>query len=296
MRHFMKRTDFGLLVRALRKEIRDSNLSSMTQTMLAEQSGLSERTIIRLEKGEPIKLRGEQLNGLAEALKLTSGERREFFLAAADIDNSDFTSSSHTSQDEQATLQYLLDILRSQCLPAFISDTYFDMLAVNVAIISLFEMNVAEVDSVINHSTVFNTLRFFFSPEFERQQDAMLNWDDLIFQNIMDFRTSSLRYRGTQYFDELLNALLAYPNFRRYWRDIKWEEKDHVVNGGEFQLKTKQWGVLKFVVPVFTVLSSHGILGLSVYTPTTPHTMSVFKEIHDSTPQHILRLAQWPKE
>lgn len=290
----MNREEFSQLIKALRKECRDENLKSLTQEELASQTGLSVRTINRLEAGdETIKLKGDDLSKLAHALRLTSGERKEFFLAATEIENSKLTLEHYNPTD---VLNDLFEKLKIVCLPAFISDTYADIIAVNSAMFSLYSFNPLDLNDVADRSPLFNILRFFFSPEFEKQQNMMKNWNNVVFQNIMHFRTYSLRYRSTPYFSKLLSASRKYPSFNRCWRDVYWNEKDHIIDGGDFQFSSPIWGNLEYIVPIYTVLTVHGYLFLSVYTPTNLETLKAFNSIVEQVGTDAYRLATWPEK
>lgn len=82
----MDRKQFGKLVAALRKEQYDENGDRYTQAMLAEvilkqdrQTPLNDIVIGKIERGERTILDDQTLLNLANALKLTIGERRNFF-------------------------------------------------------------------------------------------------------------------------------------------------------------------------------------------------------------------------
>ena len=81
----MDRKQFGKLVAALRKEQYDENGDRFTQSKLAElilaqdpQTPLNDIVIGKIERGERTILDDQTLLNLADALKLTIGERRVF--------------------------------------------------------------------------------------------------------------------------------------------------------------------------------------------------------------------------
>lgn len=75
--------EFGQLVAALRKEQFDPVIGkAWSQKMLAQSTQLSERVIANIEQGQKINLEVEILVRLANAFRLTTLERREFFAAA----------------------------------------------------------------------------------------------------------------------------------------------------------------------------------------------------------------------
>ena len=89
----MNRVEFGRLIASLRREHEDENDRPWNQERLAREANavvgaevLSKYIVSNIERGNRI-LDEETLLALAAALRLTSGERKEFFLAASGVDN-----------------------------------------------------------------------------------------------------------------------------------------------------------------------------------------------------------------
>jgi transcriptional regulator with XRE-family HTH domain len=115
----MNRSEFGRLVSALRKEHIDEEMNFWTQKKLGEETGLGELIIGKIERGQRANLDGDTLLRLANALRLTSGERREFFLAASGI-SEEKIPRQHS--DPRSTLDELIQMMRQIQSPAFIMD------------------------------------------------------------------------------------------------------------------------------------------------------------------------------
>ena len=82
----MNRKEFGKLIAALREEHLEFSTRGMgvwTQTKLAKEANLAEKTIAQLEQGKKMNLDPQTLTQLARALKLTAGEQLELYTAAA---------------------------------------------------------------------------------------------------------------------------------------------------------------------------------------------------------------------
>lgn len=70
---------FGRIVKSLRAEHMDyANGGKWKQKQLAGATGLSEIIIGNIERGERTKLEGSEIVGLADALQLSTMERRNF--------------------------------------------------------------------------------------------------------------------------------------------------------------------------------------------------------------------------
>ena len=262
---------------------------------------MSLRTLIRLEKGdESVKLSGELLRRLADALQLTTGERKEFFLAATGIDNTKIALDRYKPTD---VLEGMLQILRNLFLPAFILDSYYDIIAVNYPIVNLYDFSLSEVRRIIDESSNFNSLRFFFSPEFEKQQKMMgASWERNAWQNMMGFRAYSLQYRTTPYFVKLLEELRKYRLFNHYWNAVYWWPElssklpnDYIRHEGRFHDFQSPEGPLEFVAFSYVSLTTEGYLMLGTYVPTSPSTHRAFDKIAQRSGTGLLRLGSWPK-
>ena len=130
----MDPVDFGKLIASLRKEHEDEEDVPWTQEKLAEESNktagvelFSGDIVSAIERGKR-NLDQQTLLALADALQLTSGERKEFFLASSGIDNERIARPDH---DPEEVLDNLLQTIRQSYLPAYVVDSYCDVVAVN---------------------------------------------------------------------------------------------------------------------------------------------------------------------
>src|SRR6188474_3219904 len=76
----MNRKDFGELLSALRQDL------DWTQFQLSEYADVDEAVISQIERGVKKFFEPDLLFCLANALQLTTRERREFFLASSGLD------------------------------------------------------------------------------------------------------------------------------------------------------------------------------------------------------------------
>src|ERR1051326_390338 len=124
----MNRREFGQLLSALRSDL------DWTQFQLAEIADIDEAVISQIERGVKKFFEPELLFSLANALQLTTLERREFFLAASGVEQRQMvrqpskgtmTDTSHPSK----ILKDLLKTLEALQAPAFLNDVYGDGIA-----------------------------------------------------------------------------------------------------------------------------------------------------------------------
>ena len=132
----MDRKQFGKLVAALRKEHYDENGDRYTQAKLAEiiaaedsRTPLNEIVIGKIERGERTILDDQTLLNLADALKLTIGERRVFFLLATGLEH---TQIYPVEAEGEAILASVVEMLGDIRLPSLLLDRYLDVLAFRV--------------------------------------------------------------------------------------------------------------------------------------------------------------------
>ena len=126
----MPRLEFGSLVGLLRSEL------GWTQSQLSENAEIDSATLSNIERGAKKHLDPELLLRLANALQLTSLERREFFLASCGLDQKDIVRqpSLATPSDtcnHKELLAKLGGLMAQMYAPAFLADVYGDVVAVN---------------------------------------------------------------------------------------------------------------------------------------------------------------------
>lgn len=148
----MNRENFGALIAALRKEHTDEHLRPWNQQRLAAEANKSAGTeafspyiIGNIERGARA-LDQTSLVALATALRLTSGERKEFFLAASGVESWNIARPENSPED---VLNELLVRMGRTYLPAHINDSYGDVLAVNTAAHELVSLTDAGLGPVV---------------------------------------------------------------------------------------------------------------------------------------------------
>ena len=248
-----------------------------SQQYLGQRSGLGTVIIGKIERGERQCLSEDVLIRLMDALELTSSERREFLLAATGVEKAHL---SRGDQSKEEVLDKLMAVAGHIHTPAYIVDNYCDLLSTNRAALEILALDVEglRLSDVRQHPLGLNMLYFVVSPVAVRHFQALMQdyWINYVRQNMLLFRTCTLRYRADPYFRQLLRGLRRYRYFRRYWHDVLFEERDHFMNNEILHLVHPQWGPLTFFSTTITALSVEGELYLCTYVPTDHHTAEVF--------------------
>jgi hypothetical protein len=296
----MNRKELGKLIAALRKENFDAEGNRLTQATLAEraqrldpQCPLNELIIGKIERGERANLDEHLLLSLANALELTAGERREFFLAASGFDNRQIYDASQAPDDILAAASQMLADIR---LPALLLDTYLDVIAVNDILLRLYETTAGELAQRIRQPAGFNLLGYIFSPDFERQRAGMSQqgWNGFAAGNVIYFRRVTLLYRTTDYFAALFAQLRRNREFRWFWEQVFYEEKRYFVGGESLGMGTEDSGRFRYLTTPMVTLTPYGNLEIITHVPRNPETADAFHRLADGAPSTAHRLSPWP--
>jgi len=295
----MNRKEFGKLLAALRKNRYDEHYRQITQRKLAEQSGLSEHVLGKLERGEKISLEPDLLLALARSLGLSTRERREFFLAAIGLNEQDMPASQPSPA---AIFDELFDSLTQISLPAFIVDSYDDIVAANHIILSLFEFSEELRKIAPNIVGGYNVLRFVFSERSKFHSLLDQEHEKYLMQSIRFFRAISLPCRASPYYEYLISAFKKDRDMARfnhyYHRDMDaYHQDDYYFESERFTFCHPGLGELAFYSPsIFPVATSHGSLYLVAYIPASVVTIQACASLASRFSPGAMRLAPWPEK
>jgi transcriptional regulator with XRE-family HTH domain len=290
----MNRKDFGQLVAALRREHLDDEGKQWTQERLALEAEVDLDVLGNIERGKRVLLKSEVLLSLATALRLTNEERKEFFLAAHQFDEQEAVSQA---TDLDATHHQLVERVAHASLPCYLIDVYCDILSCNQIVLNLLGLTPEHLRVTDDHPiTAANMMRFVFSPAFD-QREIIANWHQYAYQNITIFRTLSLRYRNSSYFQRLITELRKWPLFRRYWFKLYDDvDRDPVIDNETIVSNTPQWGALSYFSASVTAMTTAGPLVLYVYVPADQATTEVFARIAATTERVAHTFGSWPEK
>ncbi len=294
----MQRKEFGELLATLRQDL------SWTQFELGQFSKVDNAVISQIERGVKKYFDPELLFNLANALQLTTLERREFFLAASGLDEKQTVRqpSARTTTDAFEAgkmLSKMIRLMEQVRLPAFLVDVYSDVIAINQALLSFFKIPTALLESDRSIPGGFNTMRMLFGRELIGRTHVADNWDGYALSSMRAFREISLRYRATPYFKYLMKAFRdpsEYPLFDRFWKLVSSVEQDKEANMDYFSYRHVEFGDLKYYSSSTVTITSFGELFLVQYLPLDDHTGQVFEQLIDNSGREIIRLASWPEK
>jgi transcriptional regulator with XRE-family HTH domain len=292
----MNRSEFGELIAALRQDL------GWTQFQLAEYALIDEPVISQMERGVKKHFEPELLFHLANALQLTTLERREFFLAASGLDDTQLVRqpAAQTATDVfniRKLLDKLVNLLGQLQFPAFLTDAYGDVIAANHSVLAFFRIPPAMLENASRIPGGYNSMRLVFGRDLVGRMHAAGDWDHFARNTARTFRETSLRYRAKPYFKYLMKTfrnLAEYPFFERYWRMVSSTEEDKEINMDTFQYRHNEFGDLKYISCSSISVTSFGELFLNQYLPVDAHTSQVFAQLLHETGSGVVPLGPWP--
>ena len=292
----MNRKDFGLLLATLREDL------DWTQFRLAESAEVDVAVISQIERGVKKFFEPELLFCLANALQLTTLERREFFLAASGLDQKQIVRqpTMATATDVfnvRKILDKLVDLTGQIRLPAFLSDVYGDAIAANRIILSFFNVPQVVLDTASQIPGGYNTARVNFGKESVVRDRIVNNWEDYALNSMRSFREHSLRYRAQPYFKYLMRIFrnpVEFQLFDRYWKLVSSTEQDKEISNDYFDFQHDQFGQVRYTASVTVTITSYGELFLLQYLPLDEYTAQVFERLATGVGQTAVRIAPWP--
>lgn len=289
----MNRKNFGHLIAALRNEQFDPILGrAWTQKILAEHTGLTERIVGEIERGQRVNLDAETLLALAKAFRLSTLERREFFAAVIEIE--DFDASANTRPAAEV-LEELLETLYTIHLPALIHDPFFDLIAINSLYRQFHQIPQSALKRNTNSFSLdHNYLSLFFGDKATLKQSAPHQWRQYVLRNILQFRYMTLRYRHTAYFQSLFRALYSDLGFREIWSQCLYLENDTYSQIKINDYQHKKHGSVNYAMTLTSTLTPYGYLYLSVLVPRSANTEQVIANLRKENNLQIEKISAWP--
>jgi hypothetical protein len=182
-------------------------------------------------------------------------------------------------------------------LPSYLIDVYCDIISCNQIVLNLLGLTPDHLRQTADHPiTAANMMRFVFAPEYD-QRDMIENWHGFAYQNITIFRTLSLRYRNTPYFQHLIAEMRKWPLFRRYWFKLYDDVvRDPVIDNETIIVNTPQGVRLSYFSSAVTAMTTAGALVLYVYVPADEQTTVVFNQLSSQSERVAYRFASWPEK
>jgi len=298
----MNRREFGKLVRALRQELLSIEGGPLTIKELAEKAGLTESILQNVELGRRRNIANDLL-AIADALELTKNETKEFFAAASGISISDEAASYYDPLQAYAKLN---EFLAKTCIPAFLMDSFGDIIQINRFCLELFGMSHEELVNISQQSEInFNLLTSVFAPEFEQHLFNIqkgLSPDKstpFLYNTIILFRTLTFKHRADMYFDYLLKQMFSqYPNFQASWHTARLMDNDRFTDNIFLESIDDTFGRVSLLGTCTTAVTQQGDLKLYIFSPQSPETENILREIRDHCrgTDVVTLLPKWPQK
>jgi transcriptional regulator with XRE-family HTH domain len=293
----MNRKEFGQLLATLRQDL------DWTQFQLSEYADLDEAVISQIERGVKKFFEPELLFCLANALQLTTLERREFILAASGLDEKQIVRQPSAVMatdafDAKKILERMVGLTGEIRLPAFLADVYGDIIAANKIMLAFYKVPPSMLENAARIPGGYNAVRLNFGRDLVGRIHVADNWDHYALNSMRAFRENSLRYRAKPYFKYLMKAFrnpVEYPFFDRFWKLVSSTEQDKEVNVDYFFYHHNEFGALKYVASSTIAATSFGELFLVQNLPLDEHTDQIFDQLK-SAGAGAVRFAAWPEK
>jgi hypothetical protein len=258
--------------------------------------------ISQIERGVKKFFEPNLLFCLANALQLTTLERREFILAASGLDEKQIVRqpSKGTTTDTfhpSRIIDKLVGIMGELRAPSFLGDVYGDVIATNTAVIRFFNVPASMLESANQIPAGYNTMRMTFNKDLVGRTHVADNWDAYAMSSMLTYRVSTLRYRAKPYFKYLLKIFrnpVEYPLFARFWNRVSSLEQDQIMNSDVFAYRHEAYGEIKYLTSCITTTTSFGDLFLTTYLARDNHTNEIFASLIKDGGDVVVRLAPWP--
>jgi len=291
----MNRKEFGQLIASLRQDL------GLTQAQLAEMVEMENATLSNIERGAKRHIEPESLYRLASALHLTSLERREFFLGACGLEQEKIVRQPGPNSrtrvfDAKMVLSDLFALMKQVYLPANLGDCYGDLIAVNRALLDVFQIDSDALKTMSQVTGGFNNLHYVYGTMLSQKA-----FGDDFSQSALDairaFREGSLRYRSKPRYQALMNEFRdqsRYPLFERYWRRVSTLDEDKETAGDPIQSQHPKYGTLSLMISSQVTITPYGELFLSYFLPMDAQTAASLVRLIAETGQDVIQLLDWP--
>ena len=291
----MNRKEFGRLVSLLRTDL------GWKQTQLAEYAEIPITTLGNIERGAKKYLEPESLFRLANALQLTSLERREFFLASCGLDQKQMVRQPSPSNptkvfDSKKMIEEVTATMSGMYAPTHLGDAYGDVIAINHIMLELMQITPEVLQTAAVSPVGINNMHIIYGM-MEIQRAIGDQFNSTALSSLRAFREGSLRYRTKPRYLNLMKEfrnVKKYPLFDWYWRKASVLSDDKEAMLSPFELNHQLYGKLRITSSSSVILTPFGELYFSHYFPLDRRTAMAFIKIADKAGLGVVKLAPWP--
>lgn len=264
----MGKPDFGVILSSLRSELYNEFDSKLTQVDLANLINAPLITIQTIEQGRKTSIKSQMVRDLANALKVPSYARTNFYLSALGLDQQDLVREKLDIDEILLLVQESLVTFQS---PSVLANAFGDIIAGNPLFFKLLNLDPDELKAGPYIKRNLNYI--FFSPESESLQKIM--GDSFITfaqRRIMLLKSETLLYRNHWYYRKLIPHLNRFPLFKKFWQTSIFHDEDSYFLTNPITLRGPGLGKLAFLSIPFPFHTPDIMLRGFVYQPQDKFT------------------------
>jgi len=298
----MNRETFGKIVAAMRKGRYSFETGrNWSQQDLADNMGLTQRIISRIERGQQSKMNSDLLRDLANAFNLSSMERSEFFAIASEVNNDaivrdDLCSGLNNGLCCREIFGKLWGILEGVQSPAFLTDSFGDVVGLNRCLMAFYGISMSDLQARKSSDQRLNYLEMMMvNDSISIRQVLGDKWRFFALDFMQQWRVMTLQHRHTPRYTELFAALSQTPDFRLMWV-MDGDTVDALHDCSHLRSRKYQHGLhgpVDYVVFTNSTLCAYGDLYLSVMVARDPVTSELFQKL-SSHHKGLYALTPWP--
>jgi len=303
----MDRKNFGKIVKSLRREqINFERGDFWTQKDLAQATCLSEDIIGKIEQGRRMNLSGDELSRLADAFRLSTLERREFFSAATEtymkVERGDngvesrrngARSSAIDETDAQTSFDEIWNKFAAIQLPGYLTDSLSTLVGINEPMMLFHNIMLEALEQAAQTEIGCNMLTIFFRENSPLRRAMAHRWYEPARSNIRQFQFTSLQYRYTNRFEKMVAQLHKYPDFDYIWQQSRNNPMDTASMLRAFEYTHVEHGPVHYAATITPTLTPCGPLYMTIFAPSSTRTRDVFNELIQNK-MGIRQIMPWP--
>lgn len=282
---------FGLLIMMLRREFRNDFDQVMTQQELASIANVSVVTLQKMEQGRMARMDPDAVLNIAKALNLPVQARQELLSVSQGLTDSDYIKHPSETAD---VFPALVESMTNLQTPAFIADTYGDVLACGQAFLELTGLPVKKMNELPLYSR-HNLIRWLCAPEFNQRTLLGHGYAQYIHQVIMMYKLNSLSVRSTPYFQQILPELNRLPLFRKEWQAPFIQQDEPMKMMLTVSVVHPEHGVMNFMCMPHATFAGQGRLYLVNFVAMDGRTGKACQKLVERVGNQAVYLSPWPK-
>lgn len=298
----MNREAFGKVVASLRRDRFSFQTGRVwSQQELADQVGLTQRIVSKIERGQQVRLDGEILRGLADAFNLSTMERGEFFAMASEVNGYETVRRDQCLGVADGVccgevFGQVWMMLETVQAPAMVIDSFGDIVGMNRNMVAFYNINMDILQAKKSADGRINTLELMVMGNVELIRRVLGDdWRSVALGFLHQWRYMTMRHRHTTRYENIFAELSSLPEFRALWalaNDSIGPLHDCSLLRN-YNFRHGVWGPVSYTTMTNSTLCAYGRLHHSVLVPRDPSTSALFQKL---AVQHkgVIPFMPWP--